>query len=157
MRAGGIPDSSRRRRSRPSPKIRSKKDRGPPAAAATNEETTAAPSGASSATNSATPSPTPVSGTATAPAVNGTAASAATDVPAANDASTSCAEATVPNEDSSVPPTSPPSSESQPASPTDSGIDAKDGEGEGPPQTGGQVISMQGEQRMDDEVKVSQI
>ncbi|XP_072050985.1 Golgi-specific brefeldin A-resistance guanine nucleotide exchange factor 1-like isoform X2 [Amphiura filiformis] len=150
MRAGGIPDSSRRRRSRPSPKTRSKKDR---SATATSEETPTVHSAASSATNSATPSPTPVSGMVQGPTalLSGTASSATGPIAESSEPS----EVSAPTEPSALSEGEVPSAEdqavSQPASP-DSGIDAKEGvmEVEGPPQTKEHVISMQGEQRLDD-------
>ncbi len=146
MRAGGIPDSSRRRRTRSSPKVRSKKDR---PANTTSEETPATQSGPSSATNSATPSPTPVSGTTQGPGASSSAANTGMttegSVPLETSASTepSVTDGATTGEESV--------SASQPASP-DSGIDAKEGalDAEGPPQTKEHVISMQGEQRMED-------
>ncbi|XP_071808203.1 Golgi-specific brefeldin A-resistance guanine nucleotide exchange factor 1-like isoform X2 [Asterias amurensis] len=139
MRAGGIPDASRRRRSRPSPKVRSKKDR--------------------SATSPTDDIPSVQSGTHTA---NSNAALSPVSSVISSVATVATTAATSPNAQSSdlsevTPPTTPNVSsdagvasedQSLPSLSQESDVDmALTSDGDVTPSQGGQVISMQGEQQ----------
>ena len=147
MRAGGIPDASRRRRSRPSPKVRSKKDR---SATSPTDDLPSVQSGTHAANSNAALSPA----SSVTSSIVTVATTAATSPNAQSSDLSEVTPPTTPNISSDAGVAS--EDQSLPSLSQESDVDmATTSDGDVTPSQGGQVISMQGEQQ--DESIVSKV